>query len=100
MPNEQHTNGSAEPLKHQRFKRPPTIKPKPGRASLQLQIRGEQAPPLPMKRSRILQRQSHGSEEGDGVTAEGGQSGTVASNCLYPGGEEVVLKVIVFLNIV
>lgn len=78
-PVEQPTNGTAEITANKRFKRPPTIKPKPGRANLQLQIGGEQAPPLPMKRSRILQKQRErgGGEEGDGISVEGDRSGTV-----------------------
>ncbi|XP_069026030.1 ephexin-1 [Embiotoca jacksoni] len=54
---EQPTNGTAETTANKRFKRPPTIKPKPGRSGLRLQVRTEQAPPLPVKRSRILQKQ-------------------------------------------
>ncbi|KAM9836837.1 uncharacterized protein arhgef15b [Aulostomus maculatus] len=79
---EQLTNGSAE-LKE--VKKPPTIKPKPGRTSLQLHV-GEQAPPLPMKRSRILQKKSLGPEEGDGIGAEGSRSA--------PDGKEVEVQLV------
>lgn len=85
-PGEQPTNGTSDLTPSKRFKRPPTIKPKPGRTSLQLQIRGEQAPPLPLKRSRILQKQkeSVGGEEVDSISVEGGRSGTVDFNlCFY-----------------
>lgn len=76
-PAEQPTNGTAKLRSIKRFKRPPTVKPKPGRASLQLQISGEKAPPLPVKRSRTLQKQEGGgAEEGDTISVEGGRSGT------------------------
>lgn len=65
-------------------KRAPTIKPKPARASVQIQQGGDQAPPLPLKRSRILRQQRDqaktetlGGEEGNGVCVEGGRSGRV-----------------------
>ncbi|XP_070711049.1 ephexin-1 [Pempheris klunzingeri] len=82
-PEEQPSNGTAEFTPSKRFKRPPTIKPKPRRASLQLQTAGEQAPPLPVKRSRLLQKQkeSAGGEEGDGISVEGDRSA--------PDGKEV-----------
>ncbi|KAM6894737.1 rho guanine nucleotide exchange factor 19 [Lycodopsis pacificus] len=85
------TNGTAAraPL-IKRLKRPPTVKPKPGRASLQLQIGGEKAPPLPEKRSRTLQSQKggeRGGEEGDGISVEGGRSA--------PDGKEVEIPLIV-----
>ncbi|XP_040887356.1 rho guanine nucleotide exchange factor 15 [Toxotes jaculatrix] len=85
-PEEQPTNGTSEFTPSKRFKRPPTIKPKPARHSLQLQIKGEQAPPLPVKRSRILQKQrgTTGGEEGDGVSVEGGRSA--------PDGKEVEVQ--------
>ncbi|XP_042256620.1 rho guanine nucleotide exchange factor 15 [Thunnus maccoyii] len=84
--NEHPTNGSAELKTSKRFKRPPTIKPKPGRASLQLQIGREQAPPLPAKRSRVPQKQkeSLGGEEGDGIGVEGRRSA--------PDGKEVEVQ--------
>ncbi|XP_039997391.1 rho guanine nucleotide exchange factor 15 [Xiphias gladius] len=87
-PGEQPTNGTSDLTPSKRFKRPPTIKPKPGRTSLQLQIRGEQAPPLPLKRSRILQKQkeSVGGEEVDSISVEGGRSA--------PDGKEVEVKLI------
>lgn len=71
----QPANGTAGGTPDKRFRRPPTIKPKPGRASLQLQIGGEQAPPLPMKRSRKLKETEPG-EEGSSISVEGGRSGT------------------------
>lgn len=78
---EKSTNGTAEVKAIKRSKRPPTVKPKPGRASLQLQLgnEGEKAPPLPLKRSRILQKQkeTEGGEQEDGISATGGRSGTV-----------------------
>lgn len=85
---EQPTNGTAELTPSKRFKRPPTIKPKPGRASLQLLVGGEQAPPLPMKRSRILkkQKETEGGEEGDSISVEGGRSA--------PDGKEVEVQLI------
>lgn len=82
----QPTNGTAKFTPNKRLKRPPTIKPKPGRASRQLQTGGEQAPPLPLKR-RTLQKQKErdGGEEGDSVSVEGGRSGTVVFNFhFYP----------------
>ncbi|XP_047466011.1 rho guanine nucleotide exchange factor 15 [Mugil cephalus] len=82
---EQPTNGTAEPKPIKKFKRPPTIKPKPGRAKVQLQIGAEQAPPLPMKRSRRLQKQdSMGGDTGDGIGVEGGRSA--------PDGKEVEVE--------
>ncbi|XP_044040526.1 rho guanine nucleotide exchange factor 15 [Siniperca chuatsi] len=87
-PEEQPTNGTAKFTARKRFKRPPTIKPKPSRASVQLQTGGEQVPPLPLKRSRILQKQkeSVGGEEVDGISVEGGRSA--------PDGKEVDIQVI------
>ncbi|AWO97593.1 putative rho guanine nucleotide exchange factor 15 [Scophthalmus maximus] len=72
-PEERPSNGTSE-LK--RLRRPPTVKPKPCRTGLRLQVTAEQAPPLPLKRSRILQRQreSEGGDEGDGSGVEGGRS--------------------------
>lgn len=76
---EEPANVATELLPNKKFKRPPTIKPKPGRNGLQRQVAAEQAPPLPMKRSRILQKQkdSVGGEDGDSISVEGGRSGTV-----------------------
>lgn len=74
---EQPTNGAAEPKAVKRFKRPPTVKPKPNRASLQLQLGGEKAPPLPVKRSRTLKRQNEIEGEADSIGVEGGRSGRV-----------------------
>nr|XP_046237618.1 ephexin-1 [Scatophagus argus] len=79
---EQPTNGTTEVKPIKRFKRPPTIKPKPGRASLQLQMGGQQAPPLPLKRSRKPKE----SEEGDSISVEGGRSA--------PDGKEVEIQLI------
>ncbi|XP_068569410.1 ephexin-1 [Cebidichthys violaceus] len=82
------TNGTAKVPSTKRFKRPPTVKPKPDRISLQLQIGGEKAPPLPVKRNRSLQRQKEGEggEEGDGISVEGGRSA--------PDGKEVEIPLI------
>uniref|UniRef100_UPI0037E9B51A ephexin-1 n=1 Tax=Semicossyphus pulcher TaxID=241346 RepID=UPI0037E9B51A len=87
-PGEHPTNGAADVKVSKRFKRPPTVKPKPPRASLQLQLGGEQAPPLPKKRSRVPQkpRESVGGEEADGVSVEGGRSA--------PDGKEVEVQLI------
>ncbi|XP_042368529.1 rho guanine nucleotide exchange factor 15 isoform X2 [Plectropomus leopardus] len=89
-PKEQSTNGTAEPKAIKRSKRPPTVKPKPGRASLQLQIGagGEKAPPLPVKRSRILQKQkeTEGGEPEESVSVAGGRS--------EPDGKEVEIPLI------
>ncbi|XP_070849054.1 ephexin-1 [Chaetodon trifascialis] len=84
-PAEQPTNGTAEVTTSKRFRRPPTVKPKPGRARLQLQIRGEQAPPLPVKRSRKPKEGERG-EEGDSISMEGGRSA--------PDGKEVEINLI------
>ncbi|XP_049424475.1 rho guanine nucleotide exchange factor 15 [Epinephelus fuscoguttatus] len=85
---EKSTNGTAEVKAIKRSKRPPTVKPKPGRASLQLQLgnEGEKAPPLPLKRSRILQKQkeTEGGEQEDGISATGGRS--------EPDGKEVEIQ--------
>lgn len=91
VPNEleEHpTNGTAELTQSKQFKRPPTIKPKPCRTSLPLQTGREQAPPLPVKRTRTLQKQKGivGGEEGDGISVEGGRSA--------PDGKEVEVKLI------
>ncbi|XP_061565555.1 rho guanine nucleotide exchange factor 15 [Cololabis saira] len=77
---EQTANGTAESKK---FKRAPTIKPKPGRPSLPLLAGPEQAPPLPKKRSRIPKKHtdSLGGDEGDSLNVEGGRSA--------PDGKEV-----------
>ncbi|KAF0029249.1 hypothetical protein F2P81_018354 [Scophthalmus maximus] len=84
-PEERPSNGTSE-LK--RLRRPPTVKPKPCRTGLRLQVTAEQAPPLPLKRSRILQRQreSEGGDEGDGSGVEGGRSA--------PDGKEVEFQLI------
>ncbi|KAM8897401.1 rho guanine nucleotide exchange factor 15 isoform 1-T2 [Spinachia spinachia] len=69
-----------------RSARPPTVKPKPRRASLQLPIGGLRAPPLPVKRSRTIQRQAEnkGGDECDGNKVEGGRSA--------PDGKEVEVR--------
>ncbi|XP_071316139.1 ephexin-1 [Trachinotus anak] len=87
-PEAQPTNGTSKLKPNKRFKRPPTVKPKPGRSSLQLQMQAEQAPPLPLKRSRLLQKQkrSVGGEEGDSISVEGGRSA--------PDGKEVEVQLI------
>ncbi|XP_068443952.1 ephexin-1 [Clinocottus analis] len=83
---ERATNGTAEVTTSlKRFKRPPTVKPKPRRTSLPPQI--EKAPPLPLKKSRIARegRGRKGDEE-DGVSVEGGRSA--------PDGKEVELPLV------
>lgn len=82
--NEQHTNSSTELPVRRQFNRPPTIKPKPARASLPLQLKSEQAPPLPVKRSRTLQKQTGSlvSEEGD-AGAEACRSGTLVFTVVF-----------------
>lgn len=74
---ESAVNGSPKVTKIKRLKRPPTVKPKPkqGRASLPLRL-GEQAPPLPMKRSR-KPKETERVEERNDVDVEGSRSGTV-----------------------
>lgn len=83
VPAEQPTNGTTKQVR-----RPPSTMPKPGRQSLQLQVNEEQAPPLPMKRSRFLktQRDSEGGDEGDDITMEGSRSA--------PDGKEVEVQLI------
>lgn len=49
---EQPADGLVDIISSKRFKGPPVVKPKPRRASFPLQLEGQQAPPLPMKRSR------------------------------------------------
>ncbi|XP_041842386.1 ephexin-1 isoform X2 [Melanotaenia boesemani] len=82
-PGKQTASGNAKRTSNQKFKRPPSIKPKPRRLSLQLQTGAEPAPPLPMKRSHFLkkQKQSMGGEEGESLSLEGGRSA--------PDGKEV-----------
>ncbi|XP_068164661.1 rho guanine nucleotide exchange factor 15 [Antennarius striatus] len=72
---EQSTNATLGMPRMRRFRRPPTLKPKPQRASLPLE-----APPLPLKRSR-RPRASQWSDEGGGVNMEGARS--------EPDGKEV-----------
>ncbi|KAG7497967.1 rho guanine nucleotide exchange factor 15-like [Solea senegalensis] len=90
---QQPTNGTSEPKPIRTVRRPPSTKPKPGRPSLQHQVKEEQAPPLPMKRSRFLKKQieSEEGDEGDGVTMEGSRSepdGKEGEVQLIGGGEE------------
>ena len=76
--NELPANSSTKFKPSKPFKRAPTIKPKPSRASLPLQLSREQAPPLPAKRSRNPQKKQEGvgGEEGDSISVEGRRSGT------------------------
>lgn len=78
-------NGTAEIKPGKRSKRPPTIKPKP-RVNPQLQKEAGQAPPLPVKKSRILRKQKPlvGGEDGGGSSVEGGRS--------EPDGKEVEVE--------
>lgn len=75
-------NGSPEATKIKRLKRPPTIKPKPrsGRASLPMRTGGEQAPPLPMKRSR-KPKVVVPADGGTAADVEGSRSGRVIIKC-------------------
>lgn len=75
-PGEQPAGGTADVALSKRFKRPPTVKPKPRPASLSFQVEGGQAPPLPKKVSR-KPRGSETGDEVDGIGVEGGRSGTV-----------------------
>ncbi|KAM9424595.1 uncharacterized protein arhgef15b [Pholidichthys leucotaenia] len=83
---EQTTNGTAQFTQSRKFKRPPTIKPKPRRSSLPLQVGAEQAPPLPMKRSRFL-RKLRKSFVGDDEDTANKDEGRTA-----PDGKEVGVK--------
>lgn len=75
-------NGSPEATEIKRLKRPPTIKPKPksGRASLPMRTGGEQAPPLPMKRSR-KPKVVVAADGGNDADVEGSRSGRVMIKC-------------------
>ncbi|XP_011604978.2 rho guanine nucleotide exchange factor 15 [Takifugu rubripes] len=79
-------NGSPEAAKIKRLRRPPTIKPKPksGRASLPMRTGGEQAPPLPMKRSQKPKVV---------VPADGGNDADVEGSRSEPDGKEVEVEV-------
>lgn len=70
-------NGSPKVTKVKRLKRPPTIKPKPkaGRTSLPARM-GQQAPPLPMKRSQKT-KEADRVEEVNSVHVEASRSGTL-----------------------
>lgn len=70
---EQPADELVEVISSKRFKRPPVVKPKPRRASLPMQLEGQQAPPLPMKRSRRLKVLVE-----DAVSVECGRSGEPA----------------------
>lgn len=91
---EKPTNCTPEPhTPVKKFKRAPTVKPKPGRTTLQQQAGGDQAPPLPLKRSRILrhrsdqaQKESMGAEEGNGIPTR------VERRRSAPDGKEVDLR--------
>lgn len=77
---ERAVNGFPKVTRVKRLKRPPTIKPKPkgGRASLPARL-GEQAPPLPMKRSQ-KPKEADQVAEGNDTDVEGSRSGTVRVN--------------------
>ncbi|XP_029609776.1 rho guanine nucleotide exchange factor 15 [Salmo trutta] len=79
------TRTTSPTLRTRRPRRAPTVKPKPTRPSV-LQSGGpDQAPPLPMNRSRILRqakRETPGGEEGNGITVSRSA----------PGGKEVERK--------
>ncbi|XP_072232492.1 rho guanine nucleotide exchange factor 19 [Leuresthes tenuis] len=90
----QPANGAAEPKMGKRFKRPPTLKPKPHRTSLPPQIKLEQAPPLPMKRTgRALKKQkSFRGEDGDSVSVEGDRSAPDGKEVQPMGGGEMAVE--------
>ncbi|KAM4536520.1 rho guanine nucleotide exchange factor 5 isoform 1-T2 [Odontesthes bonariensis] len=86
----QPANGAAELKMGKRFKRPPTIKAKPRRDSLPLQLRPELAPPLPQKKTRALKNQrSLGGEDGDSVSVEGDRSAPDGKEVQPMGGGEM-----------
>lgn len=74
-----HSSRIAKSAQRKHFKRAPSTKPKPARASLQIEIGGERAPPLPLKRHRTLLKQKEilGGEEGESINVQGGRSGKV-----------------------
>lgn len=73
------TNGTTKIKPIRRSGRPPTIKPKPQSTGAKAPVSSAHAPPLPMKRSRLLQKQKElsGEEEGAGVSVEISRSGKV-----------------------
>ncbi|KAL6118567.1 arhgef15 [Pungitius sinensis] len=75
-------NGAAEASGIKRSKRPPTVKPRPRRGSLQLPLGGAKAPPLPAKRKA----KEEGGDECDGNKVEGGRSA--------PDGKEVEVRLV------
>uniref|UniRef100_A0AAZ3QDY2 Rho guanine nucleotide exchange factor 15 n=1 Tax=Oncorhynchus tshawytscha TaxID=74940 RepID=A0AAZ3QDY2_ONCTS len=77
------------PLRTRGPRRAPTVKPKPSRASIQQSASPDQAPPLPMKRSRILRQQSDQANR----DTPGGEEGIPASRSA-PDGKEVELQLI------
>ncbi|CDQ62236.1 unnamed protein product [Oncorhynchus mykiss] len=77
------------PLRTRGPRRAPTVKPKPSRASIQQSASPDQAPPLPMKRSRILRQQSDQAKR----DTPGGEEGIPASRSA-PDGKEVELQLI------
>lgn len=78
-PEDRATNGAAKAKQIRRLKRPPTVKPKPGQACPPLQKGGEQAPPLPIKKSQ-KPKDGEQVEESNGISAEeGGRSGILDS---------------------
>nr|XP_020441550.1 rho guanine nucleotide exchange factor 15-like isoform X2 [Monopterus albus] len=83
---QQPTNGTPAPARTKKFKKRPTIKPKP--THLQLQQGQEQAPPLPVKRSRILQKQSMVEDDQE-------NSISVAGDRSAPDGKEVEIQLTV-----
>lgn len=60
-----------------RFKKPPVIRPKPRRASFPMQPVDQQAPPLPMKRSR-RPKESESAREEEALSVKCGRSGELA----------------------
>ncbi|XP_055794621.1 rho guanine nucleotide exchange factor 15 isoform X1 [Salvelinus fontinalis] len=79
------------PLRTRGPRRAPTVKPKPSRASIQQSASPDQAPPLPMKRSRILRQQSDQAKR----DTPGGEEGTgIPVSRSAPDGKEVELQLI------
>lgn len=58
------------------IKKPPAVRPKPACINSQLQMKAEQAPPLPKKRSCIVSKPRLDGVEPKGTSTEGGRSGT------------------------